>query len=92
MHDALFALPQVLQTLLGDHTIVAYYGLMARIHSSLCDLPMKDHTQAIQYLIEDSVEQKIVTPGATDFYFKVPEKRLVVLFCHESDIHFRWER
>jgi hypothetical protein len=87
MRAALLALPSVLQRLLGKHAVIASYGWQARIHSSLSHVPMHDNTDCIQYLIEDSLEQRIVIPGESDFRFVVPEDRLDVLFCHESDIH-----
>jgi hypothetical protein len=48
---------------------------------------MDDDTRWLQYLIEDSIEQRIIIPGESDFILEVPEKRLEVVFCHESDIH-----
>ncbi len=87
MHAALLALPDVLLNLVGEHKIVAMYGWKTKIHGSLHWQPMNDDTRWMQYLIEDSIEQKIVTPGESDFIFEVPAKRLEVMFCHESDIH-----
>lgn len=87
IHAALLALPGVLQQLLGEHTIIASYGWAANIHGDLWHKPMRDDTRWIQYLIEDSIEQRIVVPGESDFRFEVPEGRLVLLFCHDSDIH-----
>ena len=85
--EALFALPAALISLLGQHKLIAYYGWSCKIHGSLHYVPMEDRTDHIQYLIEDSVEQRIVTPGESDFYFEVPEEQLEILFCHECDIH-----
>lgn len=48
---------------------------------------MDDDTRWLQYLIEDSIDQRIVVPGESDFLFEIPDKRLEVKFCHESDIH-----
>jgi hypothetical protein len=87
MSEALAALPTVLQSLLGDHVVMASYGVAAKLHGDLCWKPMKDHTLSLQYLIEDSIQQGIIVPGEADFYFDVPEDRLRVLFCHEADIH-----
>lgn len=87
MHAALLALPGVLHGLLGEHKIVAMYGWATNIHGSLHWKPMEDDTRWLQYLIEDSIDQRIVVPGESDFLFTVPEKRLEVMFCHESDIH-----
>ena len=87
MHSALLALPGVLQTLLGEHKIVVRYGWAANIHSDLMYHPMNDSTNWIQYLIEDSIEQRIIIPGESDFRFEVPNGRLDLVFCHESDIH-----
>jgi hypothetical protein len=87
MHAALLALPRVLQALLGEHTIIASYGWAAKIHGDLRYKPMRDDTRWLQYLIEDSIEQRIIIPGASDFHFEVPEGRLDLLFCHECDLH-----
>ncbi|WP_428305302.1 hypothetical protein [Lacipirellula sp.] len=87
MYSALLALPGVLTALLGAHKVVAMYGWAAKIHPSLAWQRMDDHTDRLQYLIEDSIDQRIIVPGQSDFYFEVPEKRLAVMFCHESDIH-----
>jgi hypothetical protein len=87
MRAALLALPGVLQQLLEEHPLIASYGWAANIHGDLCYKPMREHTRSIQYLIEDSIEQRIVIPGESDFRLEVPEGRLVLLFCHESDIH-----
>jgi hypothetical protein len=87
MHAAILALPGVLQTLLGEHKIIASYGWGTNIHVDLTYKPMREDTRWIQYLIEDSIEHGIVLPGGSDFLFEVPEGRLELLFCHESDIH-----
>src|SRR5687768_643230 len=87
VHTALTSLPGVFQALLGDHKIVASYGWACKIHGDLCYKPMREDTRWLQYLIEGSIDQRIVIPGESDFCFEVPDKRLEVLFCHESDIH-----
>ena len=87
MHAALLALSKVLLHLLEEHPIIAMYGWAAHIHDSLHWTPMDDDTRTLHHLIEDSIEQRIVIPGRSDFLFEVPEKRLEVAFCHESDIH-----
>src|SRR5689334_10971036 len=87
LHSALLALPGVLQVLLGEHPIIASDGWSAKIHSDLYYKPMREDTLWLQYIIEDSIEQRIVIPGESDFRFEVPENRLDLLFCHDSDIH-----
>ena len=87
MLSALLALPRVLRHLLGEHPVVAMYGHAAKIHTALRWQPMNASTCSLQYLIEDSIEQRIVIPGQSDFLFDVPEERLNVKFCHECDIH-----
>lgn len=87
MHSALLALPQVLRHLLGEHPVVAMYGWAANIHDDLRWVPMNDDTGTLQFLIEDSIKQRIIVPGDGDFLFEVPDKRLEVTFCHECDIH-----
>jgi hypothetical protein len=87
MRDALLALPVALLSLLGEHKIVVSYGWAAHIHGDLMYKPMHEDTRWVQYLVEDSIAQKIIVPGESDFYFDVPENRLNVTFCHESDIH-----
>src|SRR5690348_17223801 len=83
MHAVLLALPGVLQRLLGEHDLVGMYGCGARIHAALMWQRMGVSTYSVQYLIEDSIEQRIVIPGESDFHFEVPENRLEVLLCHE---------
>lgn len=39
------------------------------------------------FFIEDSVNQRIIVPGQSDFLVNSPQKELELLFCHESDIH-----
>ena len=87
MHEALLALPGVLVSLLGEQKLIASYGWAAKIHGDLMYKPMREDTRWVQYLIEDSIEQKIVSPGESDFRFQVPEDRMDLTFCHESDIH-----
>ena len=87
MHALLLALPKALLSLLGEKRVVASYGWAARIHGDLFYKPMRENVLTLQYLIEDSIEQRIVIPGESDFRFEVPEGRLDILFCHESDIH-----
>ncbi len=81
------ALPNVLHDLIGDHKIIAMYGWAAKLHPDLYWKPMDSDTRWLKYLIEDSIDQRIVIPGESDFIFEIPEKRLEVKFCHESDIH-----
>src|SRR4051812_4056626 len=87
MRDALLSLAPALQSLLGESKLTAGYGCGAKIHGDLRYVPMSESTEYIQYLIEDSIEQRIILPGESDFYVEAPEKRLIVTFCHESDIH-----
>ncbi len=87
MHSLLLALPAVLKSLLGEHKIIASYGWASNIHGDLHYKPMNDDTRWLQYLIEDSIAQRIVVPGESDFRFEVPESRAEILYCHESDIH-----
>jgi hypothetical protein len=87
MHDALLALPGVLLELVGEHKLVAMYGWATKLHADLWYKPMSEDTRWLEYLIEDSLDQRIVIPGESDFKVQVPENRLEVMFCHESDIH-----
>jgi hypothetical protein len=87
MHAALLALPAVFQLLLGECKLIVSYGWAAKIHGDLMYKPMREDTRWVQYLIEDSIEQRIIVPGESDFRFEAPEDRLDVTFCHESDIH-----
>lgn len=91
MHELLVALPDSLMRMLGEHKIIVYYGCSTNIHGGLQWKPMNHQTQWLQWLIEDSIEQKIVIPGESDFHFEIPEKRLQITFCHESDIHLDGE-
>ena len=87
MHSALIALPGVLLSLVGEYPIIAMYGWASHLHTSLLWTPMGADTRSLQYLIEDSLDPRIVVPGESDFIFEVPEKRMEVVFCHQSDIH-----
>jgi hypothetical protein len=87
MRSALLSLAGAFRDLLGEHEIVAMYGWATKIHDDLHWQPMKDDTRWLQHLIEESIDQRIVIPGESDFLFEVPEKRLELKFCHESDIH-----
>jgi hypothetical protein len=87
IHAALLALPIVLQSLVGEHRVIAMYGCSSNLHGALLYQPMGSDTRWLEGLIEDSIDQRIIEPGSSDFLFEVPEKRLELLFCHESDIH-----
>src|SRR5262245_41456828 len=87
MRDALLSLATALRSLLGESKLTASYGFGTRIHGALQHVPMSSGTECIQYLIEDSIEQRIIFPGGSDFYVEAPDDRLIVTFCHESDIH-----
>ena len=87
MHAALLALSGAFLKLLGEQRIIATYGLDTNIHNDLQYKPMRDHTLLLHELIENSIEQRIVIPGESDFRLEVPEGRLEITFCHESDIH-----
>ena len=87
MREAMFSLPNVFQELLGTCRVVASYGWSCNLHVDLCYKPMDVGTSWMEYFIEDSVEHRIVVPGHSDFRFVVPENRLDLMFCHESDIH-----
>ena len=52
---------------------------------------MRVFTETLEYFIADSLDQRIVVAGESDFLFTVPENRLSLMFCHESDIHLNGE-
>ena len=87
MHAALVAVPGEFQAMLGEYEIITSYGWGTNIHIDLQYKPMREDTRRLEYHIADSIEQRIVVPGQSDFRFEVPEDRLDLLFCHERDIH-----
>jgi hypothetical protein len=87
IRNALVALPEVLNSLLGKQRIIATYEWGSNIHGNLHHVPMNLDTERLPYFIEDSIDQRIVVPGESDVRFQVPVDRISILFCHESDIH-----
>lgn len=87
VHEALLSLHVVLLNLLGQHKLIANYGFSVNLHNDLTWVPMRTDTELLQYFIEDSLEPKIIVPGESDLHLEVPEKRMNIHFCHESDIH-----
>src|SRR4051812_46729153 len=78
---ALLALPKVLESVLGDHEVVAYYGWATNIHSDLQWKPMRMLTTTMEFFTEDSLEHRIFVVAESDMLFTVPDKRLEILFC-----------
>jgi hypothetical protein len=87
LRECVVALPRVLLALLGDAELTAMYGWGAKIHSDLTYQPMRVWTTWLESFIEDSLEHRIIVPGQSDFLFSIPEERLHIVICHESDIH-----
>lgn len=87
VRQAMEALPEVFRGLLGDCMVTAYYGFGTEIHIDLQYVPMRVSTKLIDRFIRDSIKQGIVIPGHCDFSFTIPDERIEILFCHESDIH-----
>ena len=87
LRRAMEALPTVLRDLVGEAIVTASYGYGCHLHPDICYLPMKVGTRWIDRFIRESLEQKIVVPGKSDFSFIVPDARLEIEFCHLGDIH-----
>lgn len=84
---AMESLPRVLHDLLGECLITAYYGICCNLHNDLLYQPMRISTTWLDRFIAESIAHRIVVPGSSDLSCEVPDGRLSVLFCHESDIH-----
>ena len=85
---ALLALPETIATLVGHHSVVVQYGWSSYIHPDLTYTPMNCFgKRSLQELIQYSIDRGITVPGESDFLFEVPEQRLEIVICHESDIH-----
>ena len=84
---ALDALPALLVSLLGSQVISATYGYGSYLHPDLCYIPMKVGTSWLERFIRESLEQRIVVLGESDFTFFVQDGRLEIEFCHEGHIH-----
>lgn len=86
-HYALLAVSDVLVTLVGKSPLTAWYGVGANIHVGLQWQPMGSSTDVVGWLIHDSIAQRIIVPGHSDFLIKLPDDQFAVMFGHESDIN-----
>src|SRR5690606_27743282 len=68
-------------------TLRIQYGTGARLHGSLLYIPMSVSSDVLPFVLEDSLEQQIILPGASDLLIDSADDELRILFCHESDIH-----
>lgn len=84
---AIEALPGVLRSMVGETIVMAYYGYGCYLHPDICYLPMKVGTAWIDRFIGDSLRQRIVVPGMSDFSFTIGDGTLEVEFCHDGHIH-----
>jgi hypothetical protein len=87
MTEALSALPRFFRNQFGDCLVNAVYGWGCNLHPSLCYRHMEVGTSWLERFIADSLSQRIVEPGDSDFIFEVREKAFGIKFCHEGDIH-----
>ena len=87
MAASLRSLPAVLRELFGECTFTLYYGWGAHLHTALYYAPMGVETSVLPSFIDDSIDQRIIVPGASDLIIKSPNDELELVFCHESDIH-----
>lgn len=86
--QVLETLPVVLLSLLGeDAHLIIYYGWACNLHNDLLYRPMRELAKWLNRFISDSISQNIIQPGRSDVWFEVPDERLIVLFCHEGDLH-----
>lgn len=84
---AIEGLPAILRALAGETIVSAYYGYGCNLHPDICYLPMKVGTAWIDRFIRDSLQQRIVVPGKSDFSFTIHGGKLEVEFCHDGHIH-----
>ena len=87
LQRAMEALPEALLALLGNEVIQAMYGYGAFLHPDVCYKPMKVGTQWLHRFVKDSLDQRIVVPGKSDFIFLVRDGQLEVEFCHDAHVH-----
>jgi hypothetical protein len=87
LQSAIQSLPDLVRTLVGDCLVTSMYGWGCNLHMDLCYVPMRVGTKWIDKFIGESLEQRIIVPGQSDFYIELPEERVEILFCHEGDIH-----
>jgi hypothetical protein len=85
--EAMRAMPAFLQRYFDKSILKAMYGYGCNLHPQLCYSVMEVGVSCVGKFIEDSLKQKIVDPGGSDFIIEVPEQQLIIKFCHEGDIH-----
>jgi hypothetical protein len=83
-------LPEFFRSITSPAAILgAEYGFGCEIHPDLQFIPMRVGIGWFDRFLRDSVAQRIFLPGSSDMSIFEPEKRLIVDFCHEGDIHVR---
>jgi hypothetical protein len=87
LRGAMEALPQALISLLGNSIVHATYGYGCHLHPELCYIAVKVGTSWLGRFIDESLQQRIVVPGESDFIFVAREGELEVEFCHEGHVH-----
>ena len=80
-------IPEFIQELVGDCIVTAMYGCGSHLHCDLQYVPMKVGISWLDRFIEESIEQEIFIPSQSDFIITIPDERVSICFCHESDIH-----
>lgn len=88
MECAIRGLATILQELLPPETVLkATYGWGSGIHPALCHLGMEVGVSWIDRFVGDSLDQRIILPGESDFRLSIPKRRVYFVFCHEEHIH-----
>jgi hypothetical protein len=87
IRQAIEATAVFLQEALGEALITATYEFGCNLHDDLLYRSMKVGTSWLDRFVRQSLDQRIVVPGGSDFRLVVEGERLEVLFCHEGDIH-----
>ena len=85
--EAMEALPDALACIVGNEILRATYGHGCHLHPELCYIPVRVGTSWLARFIHDSLHQRIVVPGESDFILVVRDGELEIEFCHEGHIH-----
>ena len=70
-----------------DGIIIARYGYGSQIHPDLTYLPMKVGASWLDRFIRQSLDQRIVLPGESDFILEVNDGDLELEYCHDGHVH-----
>ena len=82
-------LPSFLNEFIREPIYIVKYGWGCNIHNDLHYQPMQVGINWLDRFINESIEQRIYKPGESDLYIETKDNSIVILFCHESDIHIK---